>query len=66
MNEAARNAQREYQRAYRAENREKIRDAAREWRRKNPDKCKMYRVRYWEKRAENSKRTPSRARGEIL
>lgn len=31
---------------------------ARDWRRKNPDKCRQYRQRYWEKKAEAAKDKP--------
>lgn len=51
MNEDAKNAQREYQRAYREANRERIREKAKEWRKKNPEKSKIYRERYWAKKA---------------
>jgi len=32
--------------------RQKRNEAAREYRRKNPDKIQMYNIRYWEKKAE--------------
>lgn len=57
MNEEAQNAQREYQRAYREANRERINEAAREWRKKNPEKIKLYRERYWLKKAAEATRT---------
>ena len=31
---------------------------AREWRRKNPDKCRETRLRYWEKKARLASRKP--------
>lgn len=51
MNSAAKNAQREYQKAYREANKERIREKAKEWRKKNPDKCRLYRERYWTNKA---------------
>ncbi len=42
--------QREYQRKYRQENREKLNAYAREWRKSNPDKMRAIAERYWAKK----------------
>lgn len=40
-----------YQRKYSEQNREKENARKREWARKNPDKVKLYRDRYWARKA---------------
>lgn len=51
MTEAAKAAKREYAKAYREKNRDRINEQRKEWNRKNPGKRKEYIERYWEKRA---------------
>lgn len=48
MSEEAKKAQREYMRKYRAKNREKLNEQAREWRKNNPDKVIKIKERYLE------------------
>ena len=50
MNEAAKEARREYQRQYREANRERINANHKAWRDANPDKVKAAATRYWEKK----------------
>lgn len=45
-------ARRNYQREYRARNRERINTKRREWNRRNPDKSKEYQARYWEQKGQ--------------
>lgn len=56
MTEEARQAQRtymkNYMRAYRSRNKEKVKEQAKEWRAANPERMKMYRERYWQRKAE--------------
>ncbi|GBU20177.1 hypothetical protein R80B4_00052 [Fibrobacteres bacterium R8-0-B4] len=47
----AEDARREYNRAYRQKNAEKINQKLREWRRANPDKVREANKRHWERRA---------------
>lgn len=42
---------REYKRAWRQKNADKVREYQRKWRRNNPEKVAMYTERYWEKKA---------------
>lgn len=49
--EARREYMREYHRRYRLTNADKINSSQREWRKKNPGKCREYERRYWEKKA---------------
>lgn len=51
MNEATRNARREYMRAWRKKNAHSINAYNREWRKNNPEKTKQYRANYWSKKA---------------
>lgn len=51
MLEKSNQAKREYFKQYRNLNREKIRKQHKEWREKNPEKMKLYRERYWAKKA---------------
>ena len=51
MTEAAKAAKREYAKAYREKNRERINEQRKEWNKKNPGKRKAYNERYWEKKA---------------
>lgn len=50
LTDEARAKQREYQRAYRDRNRERINAKHREWRKANPDKNKSYIENYWNKK----------------
>ena len=43
---------RQYQREWKAKNRDKCNEYHRRWRRKNPDKIREYNLRYWQKKAE--------------
>lgn len=51
MTEAAKAAKREYQRKYRAANREKLAAYQRKWSQENPEKVREYTARYWAKKA---------------
>lgn len=51
MTEAAKAAKREYQRKYRAANREKLAAYQRKWSQDNPEKVREYTARYWAKKA---------------
>ncbi len=44
-------ARREYMRAYRERNREKINERQREWYKNNPEKVKKIRENYWKNKA---------------
>lgn len=50
----AQEARREYQRAYRLKNRDKINAQQRTWRAKNQNRVKEYQQRYWEKAVKTS------------
>lgn len=56
MTDSARQAYRTYMRnymqKYRSKNRDKVREQAKEWRAANPERMKMYRERYWQRKAE--------------
>lgn len=52
----AHEARQDYKRQYRIRNQEKINRQQRAWRKANPDKVKEYQARYWERKAEKSKR----------
>ena len=51
MTDEARRAKAEYEKRYRAENREKLNQYRRDWNRRNPERLKKYRDRYWNKKA---------------
>lgn len=51
MTEAAKAAKREYDRKYRAANREKYAEYQRKWRQANPEKVKEANRKYWERKA---------------
>ena len=51
MTDAAKAAKREYNRKYRAANREKLAAYQKKWSRENPEKVKEYSRRYWERKA---------------
>ena len=55
MNEAAKQAKREYMREYRKNNADKIREAQQRFYKKNPGKQAEYQERYWERVAEKQK-----------
>lgn len=52
MTDEARQARREYKRAYNRANAAKVNEYQRNWRRANPDKVKAYNQNYWQKRAQ--------------
>lgn len=52
MSEKAKAARREYQRRYRAENKDRYNEMQRDWRRRNPEKVQQYRENYYNKLAE--------------
>lgn len=43
---------------------EKRLEYLREWRKNNPEKCRLYQARYWNRRAEQEKRSAETERGE--
>lgn len=51
MDEAALEASREYMRAYRSKNRERLNEIQRNWYKNNPDKVRAIKERYWNKKA---------------
>jgi len=51
MTDAAKAAKREYNRKYRAANREKLAAYQKKWSRENPEKVKEYSRKYWERKA---------------
>ena len=51
MTEAAKAAKREYDRKYRAANKEKFAEYQRKWRQANPEKVKEANRKYWERKA---------------
>ena len=51
MDEAAKQARRDYQKRWREANREKTRAREREWNKANPDKLRARDERYWQKKA---------------
>ena len=52
LTEEAKEARREYNRAYARKNRERLREYQREWRARNRDKVKQYHRTYWQKKAQ--------------
>lgn len=55
MTDAAKEARREYQRAYKQKNAARINAYNRAWRKDNPEKVREYNSNYWSKKAaENS------------
>lgn len=50
MNNAMLEKRREYMRAYRRANRDRINAYHKAWRKKNPDKVKQYTCNYWQKK----------------
>lgn len=51
MTEEAKEARKAYYAEYREKNRQRIRETAGEWRRKNQEKIKSYRDKYWNSKA---------------
>lgn len=51
MSEAAKKAQREYLRKWRAENKDKVQQYNKKFREEHPEKVKAARKNYWEKKA---------------
>lgn len=51
LNDDVKKIQREYNRKYRAENKDKLNEYQREYRAKNKDKVKQYNKNYWLKKA---------------
>lgn len=51
MTEDAKKKRLEYQRAYRAKNRERLNEYRKAWGKNNPDKVKQYTSNYWERKA---------------
>ena len=51
MTDEAKKARLEYERQYRAKNREKLNQYRRDWNRRNPERLKTYKERYWDKKA---------------
>lgn len=56
MSEAAKKKRAAYMKEYRQNNKEHIREYNTRWQRENKDKVKASQVRYWEKRAKESKK----------
>lgn len=63
MNDAAREARREYLRKWREKNREHIREYYREWSRRNPDKVRANAARYWSRKGEELQAEANEAAG---
>jgi hypothetical protein len=55
VDEAAREARRQYYRDYARKHKESIRASQKKWRDANPDKVKEYTARYWNRRAQEVK-----------
>lgn len=51
MDDEARRARLEYERAYRKKNRERLNEYRRQWNREHPDKVRSYRESYWKRKA---------------
>lgn len=51
MDDEAKRARREYERAYRRKNRDRLNEYRRQWNRANPDKVRAYRANYWTRKA---------------
>lgn len=51
LKEAAAEARRAYQREYRAKNKQKLDEYAKQWRKDHPDKLKEYEAKHWMKKA---------------
>lgn len=52
MDATAKQARAEYQREYRAKNRERLNSYRRQWNKDNPDKVRKYQADYWNRKAE--------------
>lgn len=53
MSEAAKKAQKEYLKAWRSKNKDKVREYNKKYRENNPEKIKAGQQRYWEQKAMN-------------
>lgn len=52
MDEAAKEARRQYYREYAKLNRKRLNEAQKRWRQANPEKVREYDERYWKRKAE--------------
>lgn len=52
MDEAAKEARRQYHREYAKHNRKRLNEAQNRWRQANPEKVREYDERYWKRKAE--------------
>ena len=64
MDEAAKEARRQYHREYAKNNRKRLNEAQNRWRQANPEKVREYDERYWKRKAEA--RNKEQHRGENM